>query len=176
MFLELSKIVDGSARVEGRYPASVFPDDDEFRVAGEVALDLDVRQRGRHYGVQGTLRAPLELACGRCLEPLPWPVATRIDLVYVPEGEIRAEEHDREVSEGDFSSAAYKDDRIDLGQLMREQFLLALPMKPLCSPECRGLCPVCGANLNTTVCDCKPHWEDPRLAPLKTLLKNEPAG
>ena len=52
---------------------------------------------------------------------------------------------------------------------MREQFYLALPMKPLCGDDCKGLCPVCGTNLNRGTCDCKRDWEDPRLAALKTL-------
>jgi uncharacterized protein len=54
--------------------------------------------------------------------------------------------------------------------MVREQFQLALPMKPLCAQACRGLCPECGANLNRTECGCQPKWEDPRLEPLKRLL------
>jgi uncharacterized protein len=53
--------------------------------------------------------------------------------------------------------------------MLREQFYLALPMKPLCRDECRGLCPSCGTNRNTGACTCAPVWEDPRLAPLKEL-------
>jgi uncharacterized protein len=59
---------------------------------------------------------------------------------------------------------------LDVNDLLHEQFQLALPMKPLCSDACRGLCPQCGANLNRTECGCTPIWEDPRLAPLKELL------
>jgi uncharacterized protein len=62
---------------------------------------------------------------------------------------------------------------LDLGELLREQFLLALPMKPLCDDGCRGLCPECGANLNRTPCGCAPTWEDPRLAALKGLLTRD---
>ena len=54
---------------------------------------------------------------------------------------------------------------------MGEQFVLSLPMKPLCRHECKGLCAVCGTNLNRGACDCKRDWEDPRLAPLKALKK-----
>ena len=60
---------------------------------------------------------------------------------------------------------------IDLGEVMREQFFLALPMKPLCRPECKGLCPICGANRNRQECGCREEWVDPRLAGLKNLLK-----
>ena len=67
-------------------------------------------------------------------------------------------------------------DEIDLGHLMREQFYLALPMKPLCGDDCRGLCPVCGTNLNRGRCQCKREWEDPRLAVLKTLTTDRHKG
>ena len=75
----------------------------------------------------------------------------------------------KEVEEDDLSTAFYENDAIDLGQLMMEQFQLALPMKPLCREDCKGLCPNCGMNLNTGTCDCNVKWEDPRLAALKAI-------
>jgi uncharacterized protein len=69
------------------------------------------------------------------------------------------------------AAAFYVNDEIDLGQLMLEQFYLSLPMKPLHSDDCKGLCPVCGTNWNRATCDCKTQWEDPRLAALKALKK-----
>jgi uncharacterized protein len=69
------------------------------------------------------------------------------------------------------SSTAFWNDEIDLGQLMKEQFYLALPMKPLCRDECRGLCALCGANLNRGTCGCVAAWEDPRFAALRALKK-----
>ena len=73
------------------------------------------------------------------------------------------------VEEDDLATAFYENERIDLGHLIMEQFQLAVPMKPLCTDECRGLCPQCGTNLNTGTCDCSRTWEDPRLAALKNL-------
>ena len=64
------------------------------------------------------------------------------------------------------------DVQIDLGHLVMEQLHLALPMKPLCSETCKGLCPQCGTNLNTGSCNCDPRWEDPRLAALKALKES----
>jgi uncharacterized protein len=55
---------------------------------------------------------------------------------------------------------------------MREQFYLALPMKPLCRDDCQGLCPTCGINWNKGTCDCTNQWEDPRLAALKALRRD----
>ena len=69
-----------------------------------------------------------------------------------------------EVAEEDINTAFYRDGEIDLGELIHEQFYLTLPMKPLCREDCKGLCPVCGANWNQTTCACERRWEDPRLA------------
>ena len=55
---------------------------------------------------------------------------------------------------------------------MREQFYLALPMKPLCGNDCKGLCPTCGTNWNKGTCDCSNQSEDPRLAALKALRRD----
>ena len=108
------------------------------------------------------------MPCSRCLEPFTFPVDADFDLRYQPHS-ANTGEGEREIEEDDLTTAFYENDEIDLGQLMREQFYLSLPMKPLCSDDCHGLCVVCGTNLNRGTCDCKPGWEDPRLAALKAL-------
>ena len=75
----------------------------------------------------------------------------------------------REVEEDDLSTSFYEDETIDLGQLIREQFYLSLPMKPLCRPDCRGLCPDCGTDLNAGACGCVERTVDPRWAALAAL-------
>jgi uncharacterized protein len=94
------------------------------------------------------------------------------DLRYVSQS-ANTGEGEREVGEDDLATAFYRDGMLDLIELIREQFVLALPMKPLCTDACRGLCPQCGTNLNKTQCGCAPKWEDPRLAPLKSLLTRD---
>ena len=114
------------------------------------------------------MQTTLELPCSRCLEPFTTPVDAPFDLRYQPHAENTGE-GEREIAEDDLTTAFYEHDEIDLGQLMREQFYLSLPMKPLCRDECRGLCPVCGTNLNRGACACTHAWEDPRLAALREL-------
>lgn len=58
---------------------------------------------------------------------------------------------------------------LDVSALLWEEFSLALPVKPLCAPECRGVCPVCGTNLNQGPCGCSSDEGDPRLATLRNL-------
>ena len=144
--------------------------DEEYRVAAPVHLVMDVHKDGEAYRVTGQVTTRLRLECGRCLEPFEIPVDSRFELRYVPEALAGAEENEREVGEDDLTTAFYREDAIDLGDLMHEQFVLALPMKPLCSESCKGLCPQCGTNLNTGTCECKPTWSDPRLEGLRGIL------
>ena len=80
-------------------------------------------------------------------------------------------EAEQEIAEDDLGVSYYKDDAIDLGEVMREQFYLALPMKPLCRETARGLCPVCGINRNRETCACQAEWVDPRLEALKKFRR-----
>ena len=139
-----------------------------------VHLVMDVHKDGEAYRVTGRVETRLQLECGRCLEPFEIPVDSPFELRYVPatpapEGRSDRPGNEREVAEDDLTTAFYKDDSLDLGELMHEQFVLALPMKPLCAEACKGLCAHCGTNLNKETCDCAPAWTDPRLAALQGL-------
>jgi uncharacterized protein len=175
MLLDLSKLHGALDHIERTFqPADFEPQDEDYRVVEPVHLSMDVEKAaGVSYRVIGTVRTKLELECGRCLEAFPLPIDAAFELRYVPQSQDAAAEAEREITEDDLTTAFYSEGMLDLVDLMREQFQLALPMKPLCAQSCRGLCSVCGANLNRTDCDCKPVWEDPRLAPLKGLLNRE---
>jgi uncharacterized protein len=174
MLLDLNKLHGPREHVERAVPPSALgPDDPDYRVAAPSELVMDVVKSGADaFKVTGRVQSRLELACSRCLEPYEVPVDAEFDLRYVPQSENVGplDNDEREIEEDDLSTAYYKDGVLDIGELLREQFQLALPMKPLCSDACRGLCPQCGTNLNRTDCGCEPAWEDPRLAPLKHLL------
>ena len=159
-------------------PGSLAAADDPFRITGPVDLVMTVRKDDDLYQLAGHIRAPLELSCSRCLEPFAFPVDTPFDLRYLPQhlntgaagaGAEDEESEAEEVGGDDLTTAFYRDDQIDLAQMIREQLYLALPMKPLHREDCKGLCPNCGTNLNETTCACRTDWEDPRLAPLKAL-------
>ena len=151
-------------------PEEVAQAGDAYRIVSPVVLDLEVHKDKEKFRLVGQARAELELSCSRCLEPFRLPVDSAFDVRYLPASEMATEE-ERELQDEDVETSYYRDDRIDLNELLREQFYLALPMKPLCVDDCRGLCSQCGTNLNTGACGCAPAWEDPRLAPLKSLMK-----
>ena len=167
MLLDLNKLHGQREHFERTFrPAAFDPQDDLYRVAVPVELSLDVQKLGGDaFGVSGTASTRLEAVCSRCVEPFEVPVSASFDLRYVPQAQNLGE-GEQEVAEDDLATAFYRDGVLDVIELLREQFTLALPMKPLCGEACRGLCQQCGANLNKTQCDCAPAWEDPRLAPL----------
>jgi uncharacterized protein len=174
MLLDLNKLHGQREHVERTVqPPALGPDDPDYRIVAPVELSMDVSKVGADvFEATGQVRTRLELECGRCLDPYEIPVDATFELRYVPlpHGEGEAAEAEREIEEDDLTTAYYRDGALDIADLLREQFQLALPMKPLCSEACRGLCAHCGANLNRTECECAPAWEDPRLAPLKSLL------
>jgi len=142
---------------------------EDYAIVAPVHLVMDVHKDRDAYRVTGRVQTRLRLECGRCLDPFDAPVDAVFELRYVPAA-ANAADAEREVAEDDLTTAFYKDETLDLGELMHEQFVLAMPMKPLCSEACKGLCPACGANLNKSTCDCQLTWKDPRLAALQGLL------
>lgn len=171
MLLDLNKLHSARHRVERTFGPAVFdPQDEEYRVSAPVELSMDVQKAGADaFQVKGRATTTLELTCSRCVETFDVRVNPEFDLRYLPQVENTGEP-EREIGEEDLATAYYREGLLDVTDLLREQFQLALPMKPLCADQCRGLCPDCGANLNRSACDCAPQWEDPRLAALKVLL------
>lgn len=124
--------------------------------------------------VRGRVEARLGLQCGRCLDGFEMPVEAELDLFYLPRAKERQddeEEDDVRLSDHDMVVAYYDGDRLDLGEMLREQFFLDVPLRRVCRDACKGLCPVCGANRNVAECGCpEPTSADPRLATLGKLL------
>jgi uncharacterized protein len=177
MLLDLSKVRTAHERYEKVYTPEAFgtrfqDDRETFRIVAPVVLAFDIYKEQQQFRLAGSVRTTLELSCSRCLEPFVLPVDAAFDLRYQPHSTNRGE-GELEIEEDDLTTAFYDNEEIDLAQLMREQFYLALPMKPLCGDECHGLCPVCGTNLNRSTCACKRGWEDPRFAALKALQEQQ---
>lgn len=120
--------------------------------------------------VTGRLQAEVRVPCGRCLAPAAVAVEFDLEEEFRPSVDIstgaalRAEDGEDKVTRIDAHHI------LDLTEVIRQNLLLALPVSPLCSPHCRGLCPECGADLNTRPCGCQREEGDPRLAVLRELL------
>ena len=146
MLLDLSRIRTPHEHFEQVYPAEAFAaDQEDFRVVAPVSLAFDIfKDKPRdHFRLAGRTQTTLELPCSRCLEPFACRSTRRSTC-----GTSRTRRtpparqgDEREIEEDDFTTAFYENDEIDLGQLMREQFYLALPMKPLCDDDVPGAVP-----------------------------------
>jgi uncharacterized metal-binding protein YceD (DUF177 family) len=128
------------------------------RIRGTVVPD----QRGAW--LEARLEGRLCLGCSRCLEPYEVDLGTDVALTlgFRPEGEATDDEDDDTLY-------PVEGGRVSLDEIAREQVLLAVPLKPVCSATCRGLCPGCGTNRNRLECGCRADDSDPRLAPLRDL-------
>jgi uncharacterized protein len=119
--------------------------------------------------VQGKLHGEAIVQCVRCLEPVTVPLDVQLEEIFTPTIDVLT---GRPVQSDEEDRALWIDERhiLDLTEVLRQDVLLALPMHALCSEECRGLCPVCGQNLNQGSCSCTPE-PDPRWGALRDLLK-----
>lgn len=122
----------------------------------------------------GDYSTRVEIACARCLEPVVRDLAQSFDLLYRPLG-VDAGPHERAVHEGDTEIGYYEGEGVRLQDVLREQVLLAVPLKAVCRDECKGICPQCGCNLNQESCDCAETPPDPRWDALKDLKKDLPS-
>ena len=171
LILDLRRFRSPVERVERTCePAAFGGGDDDFRITAPIELGTDVQKDGRKFRLVGALRTAVEMPCSRCLEPFTIPVQTTFDLMFLPQSDApESDKVERKIDDDDVGVSFYTDDTIDLGDVVREQIYLTLPMKPLCRTDCRGLCPLCGINRNLGTCDCKSDWIDPRLAVLKGM-------
>lgn len=163
---------EGLDLVESLEPAAVHvQDSDEFTLekGGTLRCRVELRDEDT-VAVSGQLLARLGLVCGRCLDPFAHEVDQKLELFLLPHREGQEEEDEVELSERDMVVGYYRDRRIDLGEMVREQLFLGVPMKRLCREGCKGLCPRCGINKNRDSCDCPAVDTDPRLASLGRLF------
>lgn len=145
-----------------------------LRPGGRIVCRLE-RAEGDGVHVRGRLRAGLGLECNRCLGAFDLPVDQPLDLFYLPhhpEAEGEEEEDEVELEDHEMVVAYHNGSRLDLGEMVREQLYLTVPMKPLCREGCAGRCARCGADLNSAACGCPPPEAetDSRFAALKKFF------
>ncbi|MBO0693361.1 MAG: DUF177 domain-containing protein, partial [Acidimicrobiaceae bacterium] len=136
---------------------------------GEVAVEVVLTSVSGGIEVTGTVRAPWQGECRRCLQPVHAELVAEVRELYRPPGADAGGEPDEE-------TYALGSDHLDLEPLARDAVLLELPLAPLCRPDCAGLCPTCGADRNTTPCECAAEALDPRWAALDALRATDHAS
>ena len=111
----------------------------------------------------------LTLPCIRCLCPIREPISSEVELMVVSEKEKPSGDPDLALNAEDLSIVYVEEQVLDTEPLFVEQLQLNIPMKPLCRPDCKGLCPECGAELNLGSCQCRTPPQDPRWVALEAL-------
>lgn len=116
---------------------------------------------GDMVNFHGKMKTRLGLTCYRCLEKFDYPLEIEVD-----------EEFSKLKNDNDDDIIIIDGGKIDFSQVIETNVILSLPMKKLCSEKCKGLCPICGTNLNHSNCNCKESDIDPRLAKLRDFFSN----
>lgn len=144
------------------------PDLDAVPAGNGLKLQGQLLLSGDDLFLRGNLRGVLESTCSRCLEKAKVPIDLPLTVTFRARPEGEAAEDDEEEEE-DLDVALYDGEEVDLGPEIRDQILLAFPIKPLCKEDCLGLCSVCGGNRNQVACDCESRQAASR-TPLASVL------
>ncbi len=165
--LDIGRVPDGYSHHDIEADASeLVAGLDDGRLESPVALSLDLNRRGSDIFIKGTAGVRAVLGCSRCLNEYSLELKTSLDIWCIVGGEPeQADDEDRENVLRVSGGAKY----VDLADPVRSELLVLLPLKPLCSEECKGLCPGCGTDLNSSSCSCNPEDHDSRWDALKKL-------
>lgn len=170
MFISLVRMPVDGLRFEHKYQDRELDlGGFEFRFIDTPSVAGRIDRAGSEMRVRGEIHARLCARCDRCLGDVEFATGIPFDLIYAPEDPGAGRSGEIELHSRDMDFALYDNDRIDLDSLVLEQLELSLPRRILCSENCKGLCPQCGADLNSGDCGCRrpvdPRWQ--ALADLK---------
>ena len=162
-----------------RVDAILLEDKTGYRAQKPVHIEAFFKKVDRRLLLDAHSRADVVCPCSRCLAPVSMCLPVDFSLTLIPadeyDGVPRTNEDSGHTHTGSsfvpqtVDEETYEGKTIDLDPLYREQLLLALPPYPVCREGCKGLCTMCGTNLNDRDCGCDPHVPDPRWAELKKM-------
>ena len=166
--LDLSRLDrEGQVQVEAAIPADdELWEEMEFGFGGAVQVELTGMWAGSgEVVVRGSIRAPILQKCRRCLDPVPSEFDEEVTLVFV----AAPDPEDQHIGDDGVRFYEPGTGTLDLSIAVREEIVLATDRFVVCDPECKGLCPKCGTNLNEDSCDCTFDEPDPRWDALRSL-------
>jgi uncharacterized protein len=175
VFIEVADLDEEPLHVHKRYETGELGFRHEHAaLEAPVAVDFVLTHDKSDLRLAGNLDTAVRFTCGRCLRQMSRPVVTRFDLLYLPQPPATAgPEEEIELKYEDMDVGFYDGIRLDVDLMAIEQIELALPMRFICGEECRGLCPMCGADLNERTCSCSQESSDPRLAVLREFRRKK---
>ena len=151
-------------------PESLTLPTDEGTFAKPFHVDVTITKTDNSLVLQAEVSTKAIFPCSRCLMEYDQHLTAQVDVLYENSGHTLSDTDDNEEDE-DIEILDYDAKEIDIGRRVEEALCLAMPLKPLCHEACKGLCPVCGIDLNHTTCNCRTEFDDPRWQGLKEMFK-----
>lgn len=169
MRIELENLKGGKGDFARVYqPDDLNPVDERVQLAGPASVKGKVRLSGNKVFVNGHVDARAAVECDRCLQPVELPVSADFTLDYITGTDYESSPV-AELTEAEMSVSVFDGRSIDVDEIVKEQILLAVPIRMLCRDDCKGICPECGIDRNTGECQCVTDDIDPRWAALRNL-------
>lgn len=173
MRIELASLEGGRGVFAHAYsPEELDLQDEWVSLVVPPVVSGQIRRDGARVKINGKLAAKLQLECDRCLKLIQLPVDSRFKLEYVTREDYEAQQA-FELTEDELDLSIFDGEVIDLDELLREELLLAVPTHLLCQENCKGVCPTCGVDRNSTDCRCGSDQIDPRWAGLEKLVNSK---
>jgi uncharacterized protein len=157
--------------------ATAWEESGDFKLLEPIRIEFTANRSGGWFVVKVLLATGVASFCGRCLKPFRFELDETFVLTFTNEPltvheDGADDEEGIELSAEELGLIPFVGDSIDLTEALAEQFFLALPVRPLCSEECQGLCPYCGIDLNDKKCDCTPPDFAGKFSALKNMKIN----
>lgn len=164
--------IEEAISVKGKLDGSRFkrPEDSALTFLDPIEYELTVTKSGDDVWVRGPVRARLSTTCDRCLEDYAFSVESEMEIELAPK-EKAPDAPDVELRSEEMDLYYFDGEEFDLDPYVFEEVMLNIPIKALCSESCKGLCPVCGKNLNLGECQCEKTATGVLAEKLKPLLK-----
>ncbi|HOJ43749.1 MAG TPA: DUF177 domain-containing protein [Syntrophorhabdaceae bacterium] len=124
-----------------------------YRLASSVHYELAIKKNKDALNITGNLNCIVYLMCSRCLDEFPYMINTKVDFKMMSQG-LAPHEPEVELKRDEMDIYYYEGNEIELEPIINEEIILNIPIKPLCKESCKGLCQICGKNLNYEQCDC----------------------
>lgn len=170
MILDLRGFEDFPASVSlTSGPETFSPFAEDVTGITQIRVDLTIQKSGDEFFCQARVVGEVSMECARCLASFPTELSGVTSFIVTAELKRASGKESEDQEEYVLIDA---NECVDLSEIVRQEMLLAAPMKPLCSEECKGLCPRCGVNLNIETCDCRVKGIDSRWEGLKDLKKD----
>lgn len=173
MKIDLCELVNNPGMTSRVDIEDTCPEDESYVCTSPAKGYVSFSNTGELLLIAGAFKTEVKLACGRCLTDVTIPIDVEIEDEYKLErvgDSMQALPMDDEI---DFGSELLHNNILDVHELLRQELLAALPIQPLCKPECEGLCPTCGENLNMRECQCPPAEIDSPFLALAELLEDK---